>query len=99
MFLFPLLHLSITIQGYWGLNTCSSSNFLESSYLDSSNIANVEENNNENNDPFNTRRNIRISFINQLIIGQLNINSFRNKFEALKYIVSRNLDILVVTES
>ena len=80
-------------------NACSSLNLLESTYLDSPINVNVEENNNENNEPFNTLRNIRLSSINQLIIGQLNINSLRNKFEALEYIVSGNLDILVVTES
>ena len=77
-------------------NTCIS-NFFEPSYFDSS--INETENNNENYDPFSTLKNIRISFINQLIIGQLNINSIRNKFEALKYIVSGNLDILIITES
>ena len=77
-------------------NTCIS-NFFEPSYFDSS--INEKENNNENNDPFSTLKNIRISFINQIIIDQLNINSIRNKFEALKYIVCGNLDILIVTES
>ena len=44
-------------------------------------------------------KNIRVSNVNRLIFGQLNINSIRNKFDALKYIVSGNLDILVITES
>ena len=44
-------------------------------------------------------KNIRISNINRLVIGQLNINSIRNKFQALKAIMSGNLDILVITES
>ena len=74
-------------------------NFLEFSFLDSSLNFNVDESKNEHSDPFTTLKKIRISFINQLIIGQLNINSLQNKFEALKNIVSRNLDILVVTES
>ena len=65
----------------------------------SSQNVNADVNKNEYTDPLNTLKSIRISIINQLIIGQLNINSLRNKFEALKYIVSGDLDILVVTES
>ena len=33
--------------------------------------------------PFNVLRNIRVSNINCLVIGRLNINSMRNKFEYL----------------
>ena len=43
--------------------------------------------------------NIRISNANRLIIGQLNINSLRNKIDALKTFISGKLDILVITES
>ena len=34
-----------------------------------------------------------------MTIGYLKINSFRNKFDALKAIVSQNLDILMVAET
>ena len=44
-------------------------------------------------------KNIRISNANRLIIGQLNINSLRNKIEALKTIISGKIDILVITET
>ena len=50
-------------------------------------------------DPNNLLNNIRISNANKLIIGQLNINSLRNKFDALKTIISGKIDILVITES
>ena len=50
-------------------------------------------------DPNNILNNIRISNANKLIIGQLNINSLRNKFDALKTIISGKIDILVITES
>ena len=54
---------------------------------------------NKKYDPFKILRNIRVSNINRLTIGQLNINSIRNKFEALKAIICGNLDIFIVTES
>ena len=42
---------------------------------------------------------IRISNANRIIIGLLNINSLRNKLDALKTIISGKIDILVITES
>ena len=51
------------------------------------------------NDPLNILKNIKINNVNRLVIGHLNINSLRNKFESLKCIMKGNLDILVITES
>ena len=36
---------------------------------------------------------------NKIIVGHLNINSLRNKFEALQYIINRNLDIILLSET
>ena len=41
---------------------------------------------------------LRIGNANKMIIGHLNINSIRNKFEQLKETVLKYIDILVVTE-
>ena len=35
----------------------------------------------------------------KLILGQLNINSIRNKFEALKFIIDNNIDIFLISET
>ena len=59
-------------------------NSSEPSSLDSyKNYANFNQSKIEDSDRFNTLKNIRVSNVNRLIIGQLNINSVRNKFEAL----------------
>ena len=42
---------------------------------------------------------IRKKYVNNLVIGHLNINSFANKFEALKVIIVGKLDILVLVET
>ena len=42
---------------------------------------------------------LRIGNANKVIIGNLNINSIRNKFEQLKETVLKYIDILVVTET
>ena len=61
------------------------------------------ENGSKNNpdyiDPLNVLKDIKIKNINRLVIGQININSLRNKFEALKILITGNLDILVITET
>ena len=36
---------------------------------------------------------------NKIIVGHLNINSLRNKFEALQFIINRNLDIILLSET
>ena len=53
----------------------------------------------ENNDPYQTLNSIRVSNVDRLIVGQLNINSLKNKLEGLKLIVKGNIDILIITES
>ena len=35
----------------------------------------------------------------KLILGHLNINSIRNKFEALKFIIGNNIDIFLTSET
>ena len=79
-------------------NDLSHENMSDSSSSDLS----IEENKTDdtvNENPFNVLKKIRNSNLNRLIVGQLNINSIRNKFEALKAIVNGNLDILVITET
>ena len=36
---------------------------------------------------------------NKIIVGHLNINSLWNKFEALQFIINRNLDIILLSET
>lgn len=45
-----------------------------------------------------TLKEIKLNNINRISIGQININSLRNKFDFLNSMVNGNLDILLVTE-
>ena len=36
---------------------------------------------------------------NKIIVGHLNINTLRNKFEALQHVINRNLDIILLSET
>ena len=65
-------------------------------------IASASPNPNDSNTgigPLNTLKKIRVSNLNRVIIGHLNINSLRNKYEALKSVINGNIDILVITET
>ena len=42
---------------------------------------------------------MRKSYVKNIIVGQLNINSLRNKFLSVKELLSHNLDLLVINET
>ena len=50
-------------------------------------------------DPQSFLKDIRVNNIDRLIIGQLNINSLRNKFEQLSTMINRNNDIFMIFET
>ena len=50
-------------------------------------------------DAFTVLKNIRLQNLKNIIIGQLNINSLRNKFYDLAELIKDKLDILVITET
>ena len=64
-------------------------------------IDNIDDNssNKDGDSPDFLLNKLRLSNLDRLIIGHLNINSIRYKFESLKQIVNNNLDILIVSES
>ena len=43
--------------------------------------------------------NLKINNLNRIILGHININSIRNKFEDLKYIIKDKIDILLISET
>ena len=42
---------------------------------------------------------MRKSYVKNIIVGQLNINSLRNKFLSVKELLSHNLDLLAMNET
>ena len=59
----------------------------------------TNSNDSEIKDPQSFRKDIRINNINRLIIGQLNINFLRNKFEQLSTMTNGNIDIFMISET
>ena len=50
-------------------------------------------------DPLSEIKNLRLRNVNKVIISNININSLPNKFEQLKELVIKHIDVLVVTET
>ena len=53
----------------------------------------------ESTDSKTTLKGIRMKNIRGLIIAYLNINSLRNKFESLKFLIGANVDVLIIAET
>ena len=43
--------------------------------------------------------NIKLANANKIVIGHLNINSIRNKFDSFKYLIDDNMDIILLSET
>ena len=44
-------------------------------------------------------RNLKLNNVNKIVIGHLNINSIRNKFDSFKYLIDENIDIIFLSET
>ena len=65
-----------------------------------SNCSGVNKNSIYKNDNFcNTLQKLRVNNPLRIIVGQLNINSIRNKFDALCSIFKQKIDVLLVSET
>ena len=63
------------------------------------NVLNKTCENKKSHNYINFLNTLRIENINRLIIGHININSIRNKFELLKEQIQGKIDILMVSET
>ena len=53
----------------------------------------------KHDDPSVNLRHYKLNSINKVVFAHININSIRNKFEDLKEIVQKNIDILTISET
>ena len=44
-------------------------------------------------------RNLKLNNPNKIVIGHLNINSIRNKFDSFKYFIDENIDIILLLDT
>ena len=53
----------------------------------------------ETHDAKSRLKQMKAQSLDKLFLGDLNINSIRNKFEALKFIIDNNIDIFLISET
>ena len=61
------------------------------------NLSNCDTNDDHFDNPVTLLRDLKLKNINRLNLAHININSLRNKFEGLKELINKNVDILVVS--
>ena len=59
----------------------------------------TSESEHDTENAFDMLRQIRVKNVNKVMIGTLNINSLANKFDQLREIIGKNLDILTIQET
>ena len=53
----------------------------------------------DNQDPSEVIKNIKLSNVNRLVMGQLNVNGLKNKIDPIRLLTEGNIDVLIITES
>ena len=84
------------------ISLTAENEFYQNSNVDTSNIINLDNADvtlSNNNTPDILLKNLKLDNKQIIIIGHLNINSIRNKFEQLQELVNGSIDILVISET
>ena len=77
-------------------STMNERNYKDNNIINTSSTGEIYEN--ESN-PFITLTNLRLKYLDKIIIGHLNINSIRHKINLLQPMTEDNIDILVISET
>ena len=92
----------IAASGSLNMNTSLDSEILEpgNGTLDSDELHGEDSDPETENENANViLRKLRIKNVNRIVIGSLNINSLSTKFDQLKEVIGKNLDILTIQET
>ena len=75
------------------------SNAAQKNYIDPKEYKPVNSSNIQEENSLNSLRKLSLSNVNKVIIGNININSLPAKFDQVKEVILKNVDILVITET
>ena len=75
------------------------SNAAQKNYIDPKEYKPVNSSNIQEENSLNSLRKLRVRNVNKVIIGNININSLPAKFDQVKEVKLKNIDILVITET
>ena len=85
-----------------GYERRESSHYKEDTYITETNIITNSFDSTKHNDIVDAKigiREMKIQCPEKIIVGHFNINSIRNKFDALSFIIDTNIDILLISET
>ena len=96
---YPLIHVSICCSEPFCSHSIENIDISpENSSISNQNLNHMNSSNKET-DCFTEPKTFRFKNPKNLIMGHLNVNSLRNKFESIKLIISPNFDIFLVSET
>ena len=75
------------------------SNAAQENYIDPEEYKPVNSSNIQEENSLDSLRKLRLRNVNKVIIGNLNINSLVARFDQVKEVISKNVDILVITDT
>ena len=75
------------------------SNAAQENYIDPKENKPVNSSNIQEENSLDSLRKLRLRNVNKVIIGNININSLLAKFDQVKEVILKNVDILVITET
>ena len=75
------------------------SNAAQENYIDPKENKPVNSSNIQEENSLDSLRKLRLRNVNKVIIGDININSLPAKFDQVKEVILKNVDILVITET
>ena len=75
------------------------SNAAQENYIDLQENKPVNSSNIQEENSLDSLRKLRLRNVNKVIIGDININSLPAKFDQVKEVILKNVDILVITET
>ena len=75
------------------------SNAAQENYIDPKENKPVNSSNIQEENSLDSLRKLKLRNVNKVIIGNININSLPAKFDQVKEVILKNVDILVITET
>ena len=90
---------SLAKVGFFGKESCSCT-FISNSNCDDSFVSCLDKSSNsESNNFVNDIKDLRRKNIDKVLIGNINVNSIPHKFDQLKELILKYVDVLIITET
>ena len=79
--------------------TCDTPNLSEVSNFSQFSENSINAERAENESPYSILQNLRVKNVDKIILGHININSIRNKFDLFMDLVKDKIDVILISEN